>query len=56
MRNLASRNAGRMIFMVIDHELRAMDQARLTTNGIHFDSTEGQAWLNRVFKERLDEM
>ena len=51
LRNLASRNAGH-----IEHELRAMDQARLTTDGIHFDSIEGQAWLNRVFQERLDEL
>ena len=56
LRNLASRNAGRMILMDIEHELRAMDQARLTTDGIHFDSIEGQAWMNRVFQERLDEM
>ena len=42
--------------MDIEHELRAMDQARLSTDGIHFDSIEGQAWLNRVFQERLDEM
>ena len=56
LRNLASRNAGRMILMEIEHELRAMDQARLTTDGIHFDSIEGQAWLNRVFQERLDEL
>ena len=42
--------------MDIEHELRAMDQARLTTDGIHFDSIEGQAWMNRVFQERLDEM
>ena len=56
IRNLASRNAGRMILMDIEHELRAMDQARLTTDGIHFDSIEGQAWLNRVFQERLDEL
>ena len=56
LRNLASRNAGRMILMDIEHELRAMDQARLNTDGIHFDSIEGQAWLNRVFQERLDEM
>ena len=34
--------------MDIEHELRAMDQARLTTDGIHFDNIEGQAWLNRV--------
>ena len=56
LRNLAGRNAGRMIPMEIEHELRAMDQARLTTDGIHFDSIEGQAWLNRVFQERLDEL
>ena len=56
LRNLASRNAGRMILMDIEHELRAMDQARLTTDGIHFDSVEGQASLNRVFQERLDEL
>ena len=42
--------------MDIEHEPRAMDQARLTTDGIHFDSIEGQAWLNRVFHERLDEL
>ena len=45
-----------MILMDIEHELTAMDQARLTTDGIHFDSIEGQAWLNRVFQERLDEL
>ena len=56
LRNLASRNAGRMILMEIEHELRAMDQARLTKDGIHFDSIEGQAWLNRVFQERLDDL
>ena len=54
--NLASRNAGRMILMDIEHELSAMDQARLTTDGIHFDSIEGQAWLNGVFQGRLDEL
>ena len=42
--------------MDIEHELRAMDQARLTMDGIHFDSIEGQAWLNRVFQEQLDEL
>ena len=45
-----------MILMDIEHELSAMGQARLTTDGIHFDSIEGQAWLNRVFQERLDEL
>ena len=56
LRNLASRNAGRMIPMDIEHKLRAMDQVRQTTNGIHFDRIEGQAWMNRVFQEQLDEM
>ena len=56
LRNLASQNAGGMILMDIEHELRAMDQARLTSDGIHFDSIEGQAWLNRFFQERLDEL
>ena len=56
LRNPASRNAGRMILMDIEHELRAMDQARLTTDGIHFNSIDGQASLNRVFQERLDEL
>ena len=42
--------------MDIEHELRAMDQTRITTDGINFDSIEGQASLNRVFQERLDEM
>ena len=56
LRNLANRNAGRMILMDIEHELRAMEQARLTSDGIHFDSIEAQAWLNRVFQERLDEL
>ena len=56
LRNLASRNAGRMILMDIEHELRAMNQARLTTDGIYFDSIEELAWLNRVFQERLDEL
>ena len=56
LRNLASRNARLMILMDIEHELRALDQARLTTDGIHFDSFKGQAWMNRVFQERLDEM
>ena len=56
LRNLASRNAEKMILMDIEHELRAMDQARLTTDGIHYDSVEGQAGLNSVFQERLDEL
>ena len=45
-----------MILMDIKHELRALDQARLTTDGIYFDSIEGQAWMNRVFQERLDQI
>ena len=56
LRNLASRNAARMILVNNEHELRAMNQTRLTTNGIHFDSIEGQDWIKRVFQELLDEM
>ena len=41
VRNLASCNARRMIRMDLEHELRAMDQARFTTDGIHFDSIKG---------------
>ena len=56
VRNLVSHNAGRVILMDIEHDLRAMDQARFTTDGIHFDSIEGQAWMNQLIQERLDEM
>ena len=55
VRNLTSRNIGRMISMDLEHELRALDQASFTTDGKHFDSIEGQAWTNRVFQERVDE-
>ena len=51
-----SRNAGRMMLIDLEPELRAMDQARFTTGGVNFDSLEGQAWMNRVFQERLDEL
>ena len=40
--------------MEIEHDLRAVDQVGLTTDGIHFVIIEGQGWLNRVFQERLD--
>ena len=50
VRNLASRKAGRMILMNLEHEQRAMDQARFTTDGIHFDSIERHAWVNCVFQ------
>ena len=56
VRNLASRNAGWMILMDLEHELKAMDQARFTTDGVHSDSIKGQALMNRVFQERLDEV
>ena len=56
VRYLASRNAGRMILMDLEHELRAMDQARFKSDGIHFDSIEGQAWMSRVFQGQLDEL
>ena len=54
--NLASRMAGRLVIMDLEHELRALDQSRFTTDGIHFDSIEGQAWMNCVFLERLVEL
>ena len=38
VRNLVSRNAGRMILMDLEHELRAVDQAGFTTDGVRFDS------------------
>ena len=56
VRNLAIRNAGRMILMNLEHELRAMDQARFTTDGVYFDSIERQGWMNRVIQEQLDEL
>ena len=52
VRNLASRNAGPMILMDLEHELRALDPARFTTDGKNFYSIEGQAWIDRVFHER----
>ena len=48
--------AGRMILMDSEHELRAMDQARFSTDGIQFDSIEGQGWINCVFQEQLNEL
>ena len=56
VRNLASRNAGKMILMVLEHELRALDQARFTPDVIYFDSTEGHSWMDRVFQEQLHEL
>ena len=56
VRNLASRKAGRMILMNLEHELRALDQTRFNTDGIHFESIKGQARMNPVFQERLDEL
>ena len=44
------------MLMGLQHELRALDQLRFTTDGIHFDSITGQAWMNRVFQERFDEL
>ena len=38
------------------YELRSLDQSKFTVNGFHFDSVKGQAWMKRVFEERLDEM
>ena len=56
VRNLACRNAGLIILIYLEHELRSLDQVRFTTDGLHFDSIEGQGWMNRVFEEQLDEL
>ena len=56
VRNLACRNDGRMIQIDLEHKLRALFHAKFTTDGIHFDSIEGHAWMNRVFQVRLDEL
>ena len=63
VRNLASRNAGPMILMHLsmrakdkEHELRAKDQADSLEIESILTCLEGQAWMNRVFKERLDKL
>ena len=56
IRNLASRNAGKLVLMDLEYELRSLGQPRFTVDGIHFDTIEGQAWMSRVFQERLDEL
>ena len=42
--------------MDIEHKFRSLNQARFNIDGIHFDSIEGQAWMNPVFPEQLDEI
>ena len=56
VRNLANRNVGRLGWMNLEDELRALDQSRFTVDGVHFDTIERQAWIKRVFQERLDEL
>ena len=51
VRNLASRIAGRLVLMDLEYEWRALNQSRFIVDGIHFDTVEGQAWMNRVFQE-----
>ena len=53
VRYLTSHNAARMIQTDLEFELRALDQARFTTDGRHFDSLEGEAWMDR---ERIHEL
>ena len=36
--------------------LRALGQARFTSDGIHFDSIEGQDWINCVFQEQKNQL
>ena len=56
VRNLASCNAEILVLMVLEYELRALSQTRFTVNAVHFNTTEGQAWMTREFQERLDEL
>ena len=56
VRNLVSCNAERLVLMDQEYELRALDQFRFNVDGIHFDTVEGQAWMMRVFQERLDKL
>ena len=39
--------------MDLEHMLSAVDQARLTTEAIYFDSVEGQAWMKVSSKSDL---
>ena len=50
VRNLASFNAEQKILMELELELRALDQVIFTSDGSHFNSIEGQAWMNQVFR------
>ena len=54
--NLPSRNPGRLVLMDLEYELRAQDQPRFTVDGIHIDTIEGQAYMNSVLQERLNEL
>ena len=43
-----------MILIDLEHELRALDQAKFTTGGLHFDSLEGHAWMKRFSQEQSE--
>ena len=43
MRNLPSRNFGRIILLDIEHELRATDQVRHKNDGIDLDARRDKA-------------
>ena len=49
-------NTGGVILMDLEHELRALNQARFNTDVKNFDKIEGQAWMNHVFQERMEEL
>ena len=56
IRNLANRNAGSLVLIHLEYELRAVDQSRFTVDGVHFDTIEGEIWMNRAFQDRFDEL
>ena len=51
VRNIPRRNAGRLVVMNLDYELKSMDQSRLRVAVIHFASLEAEAYMYRVFQE-----
>ena len=42
--------------MDLEHELRALDPARFTTDETHFDTIKEQAWMNHVSQKRVHEL
>ena len=45
-----------MILMNLEHEPRALEQARFTTDEIHLEIIEGQGEMNRISQEQQVEL